>query len=219
MNWTAQVRFQQPWPSSFAATQKLIQPLLSASELGYIRNQRSLKRCFEFALGRALAKLVIIDIAGVAVTDIIISLPNKQAPTLMVQHDKRWSLSIAHSQGAIQVAVSNQADLGVDIQRVDNERNLSAFINMYPALRDIQKADFYSRWVCLEAYAKLKQVNLIDLLQCAFDPPSQVRFSTYGDSDFWSAIATNSPEKIEILNGRTMLPIGLQNMLRPISKA
>lgn len=212
MNWTVQLRFQQPWPSRFDLTQRALLSLLSTPELNYLHNQRSRKRCFEFALGRALAKLLIMEVASVPASVINISLPNDQAPTIMVQNT-RWYLSIAHSKGAIQVAVSDRENLGVDIQHVDKHRNLSAFISTYPALYDIQEAEFFSRWVCLEAYGKLQQISLLEVLQRAFEPPLQIRFITCADVEFCSAIATRSTETFEFIDGCQILPSSLRTLL------
>lgn len=213
MIWTAQIRCRQPWPSSFITTQKLLGTILSQAETEYIQKQRNIKRCFEFGLGRALTKLLLSEIVGVAVGDIRISLPNQRAPTVRIQDNMCWHLSITHSRGAIQVAVSNQAQLGVDIQRIDAHRNVKPFINMYPALTDIPENHFYLRWVCLEAMAKLQQVDLLDVLQRPFAPPPQARFETVNDSQYCSAIATFSPETISYIDGAALLPNSLRQLL------
>lgn len=181
--------------------------------MAYIAKQRNPKRCFEFALGRALTKLLIHKIGSVAPRDISLSLPGQHAPKVRVQNDRCWYLSIAHSRGAIQVAVSNQAELGVDIQRIDKRRNIKPLIATYPALKDTPENQFYVRWVCIEAYAKLQQLNLLDLLQRPFVPPSSVRFDTRVDSQYCSAIATPSREAIEHIDGVALLPSSLQKIL------
>lgn len=212
MNWTAQLRFQQPWPSSFDLAQRALLPLLSEPELGYIQNQRNLKRRFEFALGRALAKLIIMETASVPAAAIDIALPNQQAPIVRVQ-GKRWYLSIAHSRGAIKVAVSNVDNLGVDIQHVDTQRKLRAFINSYAALADVQESNFFLRWVCLEAYAKLQQLSLFEVLERSFEPHPSIRFVTRSDGDYCSAVATCSTEKLEFVDGYALLPSSLRTLL------
>ena len=181
--------------------------------MAYIAKQRNPKRCFEFALGRALTKLLIHEIVSVAPRDISLSLPSQRAPKVMVQNDPSWYLSIAHSRGAIQVAVSNQTELGVDIQRVDISRNIKPFIATYPAFKDTPEDQFYIRWVCIEAYAKLQDLNLLDVLQHLFVPPPSVWFDTRVDNHYCSAIATPSREAIEHIDGVALLPSSLQKIL------
>lgn len=213
MVWTAQIRCQQPWPSSFSPYENLFGSILSHPEMAYIAKQRSRKRCFEFALGRALTKLLIHEIVGASPCDIKISLPNQRAPQMMVQNDRRWYLSIAHSRGAIQVVVSNQTEIGVDIQQVDMSRSIKPFITTYPALKDTPEDQFYVRWVCIEAYAKLQDLNLLDVLKHSFVPPPSVWFDTRVDSQYCSAIATPSREAIEHIDGVALLPSSLQKIL------
>lgn len=188
MIWTTQVFYPQPWPEKLVIS-ALLGKYLSKNEMDYLATLQATKRAHEFALGRALTRLLIEQVMGTDDLVINLSLPDNKAPRLWVNNSP-WKLSIAHSMGAIVVAVSQVHPVGVDIQGIGKRRDIAAFKAEYPAFSDIQTTDdFYTRWVCLEAISKLLQYPLADLLGQQFLPDASTNINVQQIYNYWYAVA------------------------------
>lgn len=211
MIWTAKLHLKQPWPSSIDGDLATFESFLTEEELGYLCVQKNPKRYYEFAFGRTLTKLLTSEISGVEINKIKLSLPNNDAPILSVGNTT-WHLSIAHSTGVVYVAVSQNNKVGIDVQWSRRSRNLQALISEFPALTGVTANEFYERWTCLEAYAKLSNQAVSELLQQPFFP-SGVIFETYESQGFFYALASTERTPIQTIDGSNYFPQSFVNLL------
>jgi phosphopantetheinyl transferase len=130
----------------------------------HYHSQLSAKRAVQFANGRALLRRTLHQQFQTACTDVQVSLPDGKAPTLTLG-GQPWQLSISHSAQAVAVAFSHKGKLGLDIEQL-KPRDYAEFSRQYPALSGSTQADdFYQRWTAAEAYSKLSNKALLDVLQ------------------------------------------------------
>ncbi|OBP13599.1 hypothetical protein A5320_16840 [Rheinheimera sp. SA_1] len=148
----------------FQPNQELPFTLLDASELQWIKG-KSAKRAATFAWSRALLRQLCAEKLKVEPYQVQISLPAANKISLRVAGEIVYC-SISHSQQLVAVAISTDADIGLDVELISSHRDKRRYADLYPALRHDCDSDqqFYQRWTAIEASIKLHGGELFAML-------------------------------------------------------
>jgi 4'-phosphopantetheinyl transferase len=135
-----------------------------AERLRYARFVRAERAC-QFLVGRILLRLAVGELVGVAPRTVELLDRPGNAPALVFPERPALGLSISHSGPWVACAVSLEAPVGLDIERIDPTRDLVALAEQAfgaetaAALAALDEAArlhaFYRRWCRYEAHIKL----------------------------------------------------------------
>ena len=149
---------------------------LSRPEIARASEFRSPNRQQEYLCGRAMLRTVLEQFTGEPAASHEIT-SNDDGKPFCVQGP---AISIAHSGDLVVCAVTDQGQIGVDVEIPDRRRNTTRIANEYFAADESrwlssQPADrFYMLWVLKEAWLKAKGTGIaggLDRLRCVVTPP------------------------------------------------
>jgi 4'-phosphopantetheinyl transferase len=137
---------------------------LSESDQNRAQTFKNLQRRTEFIFSKAASRSLLSNYLGLAASSLNI-VNSKDGKPSLGGSGRRISFNISHSGDNLLVAFSNQAEVGVDIERIDpnamdggtvkrslHPRELASF----SGLRDDEKAPFFfERWTRKEAFLKM----------------------------------------------------------------
>ena len=149
---------------------------LSRLEIARSGEFRSPNRQQEYLCGRALLRTVLEQFTGEPASSHEITTDGKGKPFCV----DGPAISLAHSGDLVVCAVTDQGQIGVDVEIPDRRRNTARIANEYFAADEArwlssQPADrFYMLWVLKESWLKAEGTGIaggLDRLRCVVRPP------------------------------------------------
>jgi 4'-phosphopantetheinyl transferase len=155
-------------------------PLLTAEEQIQAERRRAGRVREEFAAGRACLRILLSNIFAVEPCDVPLIVGPYGKPTASVD-GRSLSFNVTHSRGVILIALSENGDVGIDVERVDPAIDVmevarSAFgpheLRLLEAIRspEERRLAFYRCWTQKEAIIKADGRGLSLPLSC-FEVP------------------------------------------------
>ena len=150
---------------------------LSRLEIARAEEFKSTGRQQEYLCGRAMLRTVLQQLTGEPASSHEITTNGEGKPFCV----RGPAISIAYSGDVIVCAVTDQGQIGVDVEIPDRRRDIVGIAKAYFAADEIkwlstQPADrFYMLWVLKEAWLKAKGTGIaggLDRLRCVVTPPN-----------------------------------------------
>ncbi|WP_417796246.1 4'-phosphopantetheinyl transferase family protein [Terasakiella pusilla] len=142
-------------------TEKLINLWCSEPDFAYVTKYKSAPRQQASLAARCLLRMLSAHQTSLKEIDICM----ENGPVLYGANQKFYA-SVSHSADRACAVICDTGPIGIDIERISPDRNLSALIhNIYPAFCGDQQAAYHF-WTLLEAYGKAKGSGL-DFTNCA----------------------------------------------------
>ena len=150
--------------------------LVSQHELAHQETYTSAKRQQEYLCGRALLRLMLEHWTGMPAKSHRFAKTESGKPVCV----DGPAVSITHSGGLVACAIADSGDIGIDLEVVNRQRNISAVAQKFyseeeASWLETQAADcFFMLWVLKEAYVKSMGHNIfggINGLTCKVRPP------------------------------------------------
>lgn len=199
--------------------------LLSPAELDRLAGFKTASRRQQHAVSRALLRLALSEEnPAIPPGDWTFRLSRRGKP-FVANQGPQPAISIAHTDGAVAVAVTTRPhegiDVGIDIERIDRQANrLTAIANRYfsPAEADRMKLlpeaemaiFFFELWTAKEAYAKCLDLPLAEVLGMEVRPAesSRVQLISFRHNNEGLAVAvaaTGSSGTVEACDAGSLL--------------
>lgn len=150
--------------------------MLSSTEIERADNLKVERRRQQYTCGRALLRTLLQHYTGQPAATHRLTTSDSGKP-LCVDGP---AVSIAHTGDIVLCALTDQGDIGVDIEQIRQRKNLSAISSRYFAADEVkwlttQKDNrFYMLWVLKEAWLKATGTGIaggLDQLRCTVTPP------------------------------------------------
>lgn len=150
--------------------------MLSSAEIERARNLKVERRRQQYTCGRALLRTLLQHHTGKPAASHRLTTSDSGKPICV----DGPAVSIAHSGDLVLCALTDQGDIGIDIEQVRERKNLSAISSRYFAPDEVkwlmtQPDDrFYMLWVLKEAWLKATGTGIaggLDQLRCVVTPP------------------------------------------------
>ena len=150
--------------------------VLSGDEQRKAREKVGAHRRDEYVCGRGLLRHLLQEATGLPADSHVISLTDEGKPTCIGGP----GVSVSHARGIVACAVTLTGDVGIDVEYVDENRDVERLAMEYFSpgenewLRGQSSNSFFMLWVLKEAWLKAIGSGLaggLDRLQCQVEPP------------------------------------------------
>ena len=128
------------------------------------------KHRHQYLVARALVRTILSRYTGIAQSDLRFSKNNNGRPEL-AQHRglPRLGFNLSHTDGLIALAVASVLDIGVDVEYVERNINIT-FVDRFFAKKEVddlmqtdvcdRRAHFFDYWTLKESYVKARGMGL-----------------------------------------------------------